>query len=496
MTATSGVGDALSGHVRAELEQWSPVLDELGELFVAAGHEISLVGGPVRDALLRRIDARHMDIDLTTSARPEETLAVLDGWADKIWEVGREFGTIACRRRDTIVEITTYRSEKYEPSSRKPSVSFGDSLEGDLVRRDFTVNAMAVKLPTWELVDPYGGAADAMKGVLATPAAAVESFDEDPLRMMRAARFVSVLGFEPNDDVVHAMVDLAERLEIVSVERIQVELVKLICGTYPRRGVELMVDTGIADVFLPEVPKMKETVDEHKRHKDVYEHSLTVMDQAVDLEDAPDASGENAVPGPDFVLRFAALMHDIAKPKTRKFTKGGGVTFHHHEVVGAKMTAKRMKALRFDSATTKSVTKLVELHLRFHGYGESAWTDSAVRRYVTDAGDMLSRLHKLTRADCTTRNRRKAAMLAKRYDGLEQRIAELSQQEELKAIRPDISGEDIMGLLGIKPGPLVGRAYKHMLALRMEQGPMERGEAEAELMRWWGQQPESEAAAE
>lgn len=485
-TPHDGVHAALVSHVQDALAPHRAILDDLGGRFADAGHDLWLVGGPVRDAVMGRqsVDA---DLDFTTSAHPDTICELIDGWADKVWEMGREFGTIGFRYKGRTLEVTTYRHETYDPDSRKPDVTFGDTLDGDLGRRDFTVNSIAVHVPRWELADPFGGLGDLMQQVLRTPAAAEQSFSDDPLRMMRAARFVSQLGFTVTDDVRQAMTDLAGRLSIVSAERVRAELEKLIVGANPRAGIELMVDTGMAEHVLPEVPAMRLEIDEHHRHKDVYEHSLTVLDQAVDLEAEPGCNDPTRVAGPSFVLRFAALMHDIGKPATRKHTSGGGVSFHHHEVVGAKMTAKRMKKLRFDSATTKAVARLVELHLRFHGYGDQAWTDSAVRRYVTDAGDLLPHLHALTRADCTTRNRRKAARLAARYDDLERRIADLAAQEELAAIRPDLDGRQIMEILGIPSGPLVGRAYKHLLAVRMEHGPQTHDEAVILLKKWWAE---------
>lgn len=453
-----------------------PVL-ALADLFAADGHEIALVGGPVRDAFLGI--APH-DFDLTTSARPEQSEEILKRWGGKTWDVGRQFGTVAAKKGPIEVEVTTYRTEEYEESSRKPSVTYGDTLEGDLSRRDFTVNAMAMRLPQMELVDPHHGLEDLADGFLKTPVTATQSFRDDPLRIMRAARFAAQMGIDVEYDVMQAMTEERERLKIVSAERIRAELERLIVSPYPRRGIELLVYTGVADIVLPEISGMVETVDEHGRHKDVYQHTLTVLDQAIDLETGPDGP----VPGPDFILRFAALMHDIGKPNTRAF-HGSKVTFHHHEIVGAKMTRKRMKELRFDSATTKAVTDLVAGHLRFHGYGESTWTDSAVRRYVTDAGDQLERLNRLTRADCTTRNRRKAQQLSAAYDDLEQRIAELREKEELDSIRPDLDGEQIMQILGLKPSREVGEAYKYLLQLRMDEGPLGEDEAEKRLREWW-----------
>lgn len=460
--------------VAAELDRIAPVIDELGRRFTAAGHEIALVGGPVRDAMLGR---RHNDLDLTTSARPEETERLLKGWADAIWDMGRAFGTIGCRHGDWQVEITTYRSEAYDPSSRKPDVDFGDNLEGDLGRRDFTVNAMAVQLPSRELVDPYAGVVDLAHRVLRTPGRPEDSFSDDPLRMMRAARFAAQLGFAVAPEVVAAMRDMASRIEIISAERVRDELVKLVCAPYPRRGLTLLVETGLAELVLPELPALALERDEHHRHKDVYEHTLTVLEQAIDLED-------DRLGGPDFVSRFAALMHDVGKPRTRRFLDDGTVTFHHHDVVGAKMTRKRMKALRFSNDQIDAVSQLVELHLRFHGYGSGEWTDSAVRRYVRDAGDQLARLHVLTRADCTTRNKRKADRLRRTYDDLEARIARLAEQEELDSLRPDLDGNQIMEVLGIGPGREVGEAYKHLLELRMDNGPMSEDDARAALLAW------------
>lgn len=451
---------------------------DLGRAFTAAGHEIALVGGPVRDAFL---GVPSNDLDFATSAHPDETERILAAWADAHWDVGRDFGTIGARKGDTVVEVTTYRSESYDLDSRKPQVAYGTTLEGDLTRRDFTVNAMAVRLPAMEFVDPTGGLDDLAGQLLRTPATAEQSFDDDPLRIMRAARFTAQLGFEVDADVLRAMTAMASRLAIVSAERIRAELERLVTSLWPRRGIELMVYTGVADVVLPELATLQETVDEHRRHKDVYEHTLTVLDQAISLETGPDGP----VPGPDFVLRFAALMHDIGKPATRRFEPGGSVSFHHHELVGARMTKARMRALRFDNQTTRDVARLVELHLRFHGYGEAKWTDSAVRRYVTDAGPLLERLHRLTRADSTTRNQRKAMRLAAAYDDLEDRIAELRDQEELKAIRPDLDGAAIMEILGVPPGPLVGEAYRHLLDIRMEEGPIGPEAARERLLDWW-----------
>ncbi|MQA86463.1 MAG: CCA tRNA nucleotidyltransferase [Streptosporangiales bacterium] len=452
----------------------SPVADSLARRFQRKGHELALVGGSVRDALLDRLGN---DLDLTTDARPQEVLDIAEGWADAVWTVGIDFGTVGLRKDDYQLEITTYRSEKYDPASRKPNVQYGKSLAGDLARRDFTVNAMAIRLPEHEFVDPHDGLRDLVSRVLRTPAPAEELFDDDPLRMMRAARFAAQLGFEVAPEVTAAIRAMAARIQIVSAERVRDELVKLVCGPWPRRGVTLMVDTGMADHMLPEIPKLRLELDEHHRHKDVYEHSLTVLDQAIMLE------RRRGFP-PDLVLRLAALLHDIGKPKTRSFEPDGRVTFHHHEVVGAAMTRQRLSALRFAKDVVADVSRLVELHLRFHGYGRGEWTDSAVRRYVRDAGDLLPRLHLLTRADCTTRNRRKAEALARAYDHLERRIARLEKEEELAKIRPELDGNQIMEILGIEQGPLVGKAYRYLLELRIERGPLGFDAVRDELLRW------------
>ncbi|MBW8803134.1 MAG: CCA tRNA nucleotidyltransferase [Catenulispora sp. 13_1_20CM_3_70_7] len=461
-----------------ELLRVAPVVGELAGRFAAAGHTLALVGGPVRDALLGRLSD---DLDFTTDARPEQVLKLVQGWAEAVWDVGIAFGTVGAQKSGAKLEITTFRSEAYDRDSRKPEVAYGDSIEDDLLRRDFTVNAMAVRLTAdpakFEFVDPYGGLRDLDEGVLRTPGTPQMSFSDDPLRMMRAARFAAQLGFDVAPEVRQAMTDMGERLGIVSAERVQVELSKLVLAARPRLGLTLMVDTGLAEYALPELPKLRLEIDEHHRHKDVYEHTLVVLERAIALE----------TEGPDLILRLAALLHDIGKPKTRRFEPGGGVSFHHHEVVGAHMTAARLRKLKYSKEIIDDTSRLVELHLRFHGYGEAEWTDSAVRRYVRDAGHLLERLHKLTRSDCTTRNRRRALVLEHAYDDLERRIAELREQEELDSIRPDLDGNEIMAILGIKPGPEVGAAYKHMLELRMEHGPLDHDTAVAELRSWWAQ---------
>ena len=455
-----------------------PLLEDLGSRFARAGHRLALVGGPVRDALLGRDS---LDLDFTTDARPEQTVPLLRSWGDSYWEIGREFGTIGARKGEHVVEVTTFRSDSYDVASRKPEVQFGDTLEGDLLRRDFTVNAMALELPALTFVDPHGGLTDLAAGRLRTPGTPELSFGDDPLRMMRAARFAAQLGFTPVPEAIAAMTAMAERISIVSAERVRAELEKLLLAADPRAGLELLVNTGLAAIVLPELPALKLEIDEHHRHKDVYEHSLIVLEQAIALEDGPDGP----VPGPDLVLRLAAILHDIGKPATRRFEGGGGVSFHHHEMVGAKLTAKRLKALRFDKDTIAQVSKLVELHLRFHGYGDGAWTDSAVRRYVADAGPLLDRLHKLTRSDCTTRNKRKAARLAGAYDDLEHRIERLRGEEELDAVRPDLDGNQIMQILGIPAGRDVGLAWKFLKELRLDRGPIGYDVAREELLRWW-----------
>ena len=466
-----------------ELVDLSPVLTRLGERFVAAGYEAHLVGGSVRDALLAANSgaAPSGDLDVTTSARPEQVLALLRGWAGSTWNTGIEFGTVGAEVDGVRLEITTFRADRYDRQSRNPEVAWGDSLTDDLARRDFTVNAMAVSLgPDRTVTDPFGGLGDLLARRLRTPAAAVESFADDPLRMLRAVRFVAQLGLEPVPEVVEAMTSLAPDLARITPERVQVEFAKTLLQDRPRAALELFVATGLADVVLPELSALRMEIDEHHQHKDVYAHSLTVLERAILLEKADAQS-----PSPDLVLRLAALLHDIGKPATRRHEPGGRVSFHHHEVVGAKLVRKRLTALRFSKEVTEAVARLTFLHLRFHGYGRGEWTDSAVRRYVTDAGDLLPRLHKLVRSDCTTRNKRRAAALSATYDSLEARICELVQREDLARVRPDLDGNAIMEILGIGPGPEVGQAWRFLKDLRMERGPLEPAEAEAELRAWW-----------
>lgn len=466
-----------SNRILSALGESTDLLKELGEKFSKNGFEISLVGGPVRDAVLGKVVK---DLDLTTNAKPDEIQKCLKGWADSIWDVGIKFGTVGAKVKDYVFEITTYRTEQYEDTSRKPSVEFGKTLEEDLARRDFTINAMALRLPNFELVDIYNGLTDLNNKILRTPLDAQISFSEDPLRMLRAARFMSKLDLKPQADLVEAMKILSDRLKIVSMERINDEFNKLLLTDKPRPGIELLVETGVAEHFLPELPALKLEIDEHHHHKDVYQHSLTVLDQVIDLETKHQPQIEA-----DLVLRIAALLHDIGKPKTRKFEGEGRVSFHHHEVVGARLAKKRLEKLRYSNEIIEQVCLLIELHLRFHGYGDGKWTDSAVRRYVRDAEEQLIRLHKLTRADCTTRNDAKAEKLRNAYNDLEQRIIELSKQEELKSMRPELDGAEIMKVLNIKPGPEVGKAYQFLLDLRLDKGIIGLEKATEELKTWW-----------
>lgn len=471
--------DAAAQLAITTLTKQAPAASELAKLFKVAGFKLALVGGPVRDAILGRLGN---DLDFTTDAHPKDSEKILNKWADSVWDIGAAFGTVAGKKDEITVEITTYRSESYDPTSRKPDVEFGKSIEADLARRDFTINAMALELTTDEptFIDLFNGVVDLQKKIIKTPGKPEDSFSDDPLRMMRAARFMSQLNFEVDQSVLVAIKNMAARLEIISAERIRDEFIKIMMSPSPRLGITLLVETGLADYFLPEVPKLKLEIDEHHHHKDVYEHSLTVLEQAIALEDR--------LAGPNLTLRLAALLHDIGKPKTKQLIAGGGVTFHHHEVVGARMSKERMKKLRFDNHIINDVSQLVFLHLRFHGYGSGEWTDSAVRRYVRDAGELLTHLHLLTRADCTTRNKKKAEGLARTYDQLEERIQLLMQQEELNKIRPDLSGEQIMEILGIKPSPTVGKAYDFLLELRLEDGPLGEEKAKKALLTWWKEQ--------
>ena len=475
---SNALGAAGELAIRSLIER-APLASSLAQAFKAKGFTLALVGGPVRDAILGRLGN---DLDFTTNAHPLETKKILQSWADNVWDTGIAFGTVAGKRGDTTVEVTTYRTENYDPDSRKPEVEYGDSIDGDLSRRDFTVNSMALELTGEkpEFIDPFNGLQDLAAKILRTPVRPGDSFNDDPLRMMRAARFASQLNFEIAPEVLSSMKDLAHRISIISAERVRDEFTKIMMSANPRIGITLLVDSGLADIVLPEIPKLRLEVDEHHHHKDVYEHSITVLEQAIEHEDR--------LGGPNLVIRLAALLHDIGKPKTRAFIEGGGVSFHHHEVVGARLVKKRLQALRFDNETIDAVELLTMLHLRFHGYGEGEWTDSAVRRYVRDAGELLTHLHLLTRADCTTRNKKKAEGLARTYDQLEERIELLMQQEELNKIRPDLSGEQIMEILGIKPSPTVGKAYDFLLELRLEHGPLGEEKAKQALLTWWREQ--------
>jgi len=471
--------DAATELAISTLTKHAPQTNTLAAAFKAAGFKLALVGGPVRDVILGRLGN---DLDFTTNAKPKDCEKILNKWADSVWDVGAAFGTIAGKKGEVSVEITTYRSESYKADSRKPTVEFGDNIEADLSRRDFTINAMALELTTEKptFIDLFNGVADLQNKLIKTPGKPENSFSDDPLRMMRAARFMSQLDFTVDPSVIAAMKSMAKRLEIISAERIRDEFIKTVMGQKPKLGITLLVETGLADIFLPEVPKLKLEIDEHHHHKDVYEHSLTVLEQAIALEER--------LGGPNLTLRLAALLHDIGKPKTRQLIAGSGVSFHHHEVVGARMCKERLRTLRFDNHLINDVSKLVFLHLRFHGYGSGEWSDSAVRRYVRDAGELLTHLHLLTRADCTTRNKKKADLLAKTYDELEERIEVLMQQEELNKIRPDLTGEQIMQILNLKPSPAVGKAYDFLLELRLENGPMGEEKAKQELLNWWQQQ--------
>ena len=471
----SALGAAGELAIRSLIEK-APLASSLAQAFSAKGYTLALVGGPVRDAILGRLGN---DLDFTTNAKPEESKKILHGWAEHVWDTGIAFGTVAGKLGDTTVEVTTYRSDVYEKDSRKPEVSYGETIEGDLSRRDFRVNSMALELTGSkpEFIDPFDGLSDLTKKILQTPGKPEDSFSDDPLRMLRAARFASQLNFEIAPNVLVAMKEMASRLSIISAERIRDELSKILMSQNPRLGITILVDTGLAEIVLPEIPKLRLEVDEHHHHKDVYEHSITVLEQAIEHEDR--------LGGPNLVIRLAALLHDIGKPKTRNLIEGGGVSFHHHEVVGARLAKKRLQELRFDGHTVEEVETLIALHLRFHGYGDGEWSDSAVRRYVRDAGDLLVHLHVLTRADCTTRNKTKAARLAATYDSLEARIAVLMEQEELSKIRPDLDGAQVMEILDLKPSRAVGQAMDFLMELRLERGQLGAEVAREELLKWW-----------
>jgi poly(A) polymerase len=444
---------------------------DLSDRFRAAGHTLYLVGGSVRDAIVSEptgaTGPERDDLDFTTDARPDAIEDVVRGWADAVWTQGKRFGTIGCLHRGQKYEITTHRAEAYRPDSRKPEVAFGDRIEDDLARRDFTINAMALELPNLELIDPFDGLVDLAAHRLRTPLDPEVSFADDPLRMLRAARFVAKLDLEPAPDLVEAVRTGHHRLSIVSAERIRDELDKMVMVRVPSVALWFVVRTGLAEEFLPELPGLALEQDPVHRHKDVLAHTLAVVDKT----------------SPDRLLRLAALFHDVGKPKTRAFVDGG-VTFHHHEVVGARMTRHRLQALRYPNDEVEVVTELVNLHLRFHTY-RLGWSDRAVRRYVRDAGPLLDQLNELTRCDCTTRNANKARALGRRMDELEARIADLRQQEELDSIRPDLDGSQVMEELGLAPGRDVGRALAYLLELRMDEGPLGEEEARARLRDWW-----------
>ncbi len=460
-------------------QRFAPVLQELAPLaavFTAAGKRAYLVGGSVRDLMLDRSTA-NFDFDLTTDARPDEVKTLVGGWADAVWSPGERFGTIACRKGDRTYEITTHRAEAYSPDSRKPDVQFADDVTTDLSRRDFTVNAMALEITsnTPTLVDPFGGMTDLMTKVLRTPLSPTISFNDDPLRMMRAARFIATLSLEPVAELVDAVKELRDRLEIVSAERIRNELDRLIVTEHPTLGLWFLVETGLADKFFPELPAMRLEQDPIHRHKDVLTHTFAVVENV-----RPDASDDF-----DFrITRLAALFHDIGKPKTRAYNEGKGVSFHHHEVVGARMSRQRLKALKYSTEDVEAITELVALHLRFHTY-QMGWSDSAVRRYVRDAGGLLNELNVLTRCDCTTRNEKKALMLSRRMDDLENRIAELAKKEELAALRPEMDGQQVMDHLGISPGRDVGKALDFLMEIRLEEGLLGDDVIRRRLDDWW-----------
>ena len=473
-------------------DRFAAVLDELAPIaarFREAGHRLYIVGGSVRDLMIGRVDpaSPEFDIDLTTDARPEAIKACVNGWADAVWNQGEKFGTVGARSGQRTYEITTFRAESYTDDSRKPHVVFADDVETDLSRRDFTVNAMALEVTgdgTPTLVDPFDGARDLMSGVLRTPLGPEVSFSDDPLRMLRAARFLAGLGLEPTDELVAAVRAMAPRLEIVSAERIRDEFDKLITLDHPTAGLWFLVETGLADQFLPELPAMRLEHDPIHRHKDVLTHTFAVIENV-----RPPAEQADDRPDFDFrIVRLAALFHDIGKPRTRGYAEGKGTTFHHHDAVGARMTKKRMTELRYSNDDVAAVVELVALHLRFHTY-RLGWSDSAVRRYVRDAGDLLHELNVLTRCDCTTRNEKKARTLSRRMDELEERITELAAAEELAALRPELDGGEVMAHLGVTPGPIVGRALEHLLEIRLEEGLLGDAEIRARLDVWFaGQQ--------
>jgi poly(A) polymerase len=477
------VHDAPTSNLRSVIPpRFEPVLAELrplGAMFSSASFRLYLVGGMVRDLLLDRATDQ-LDFDLTTDATPPQIKELLSGWAEAVWTAGERFGTISCQKNGRTYEITTHRAEAYSPDSRKPEVQFSLDINTDLSRRDFTVNAMALEVTAEQpvLVDPFGGATDLIARVLRTPLSPTESFSDDPLRMMRAARFISTLKLEPVAELVEAVKSMHERLKIVSPERIRNELDRLMVTEFPSLGLWFLVDTGLAAHFFPELPAMKLEQDPIHRHKDVLTHTFAVVENVQ----------PNAAPDFDFrITRLAALFHDIGKPKTRSFKDGKGVTFHHHEVVGARMSRDRLKALRYSSEDVHAITELVALHLRFHTY-QMGWTDAAVRRYVRDAGKYLAELNVLTRCDCTTRNEKKALTLAKRMDELEARIEELAKEEEIAAMRPELDGAAVMKHLQLQPGREVGAALEFLMEVRLEEGLLGEDEIKLRLDQWWARQ--------
>jgi poly(A) polymerase len=463
-------------------ERFAPVLAELAPLaerFREANARLYLVGGTVRDLLLDRATGE-LDFDLTTDALPEQTKKLVSGWADAVWTAGERFGTISLQKDGRTYEITTHRAEAYSPDSRKPDVQFSLDIGTDLSRRDFTVNAMALEITADapDLVDPFGGVADLLSKTLRTPLSPSESFSDDPLRMMRAARFMSALQLQPVPELVDAVRAMHERLTIISAERVRNELDRLMVTDHPSLGLWFLVDTGLAEHFFPELPAMKLEQDPIHRHKDVLTHTFAVVENV----------RRDAAPQFDFrITRLAALFHDIGKPKTRAFADGKGVTFHHHEVVGARMAKKRLLAMRYSTQDVEAITELVALHLRFHTY-QMGWSDSAVRRYVRDAGPLLTELNVLTRCDCTTRNEKKALMLSKRMDELEERIAELAKNEELAALRPEMDGAQVMEHLSLSPGRQVGAALNFLMDIRLDEGELGAEEIRNRLDVWWAAQ--------
>jgi poly(A) polymerase len=470
--------------------RFAPILAEMEPLaarFRAAGHRLYLVGGTVRDLLMATgdgpIDPSAMDFDATTTARPDEIKKIVADIADALWTQGERFGTIGLKIGERVYEITTHRAEAYSPDSRKPEVSYADDIHMDLSRRDFTINAMALELTsdTPTLVDPFGGAADLLTRNLRTPLSAEESFSDDPLRMLRAARFVSQLEVTPDPSIITAVTAMADRLSIVSAERVRVEFDKLMTTKRPSFGLWFLIDTGLVDHFLPELKLMRLEQDPIHRHKDVLTHTIAVVENV--QSDLPREF--------DFrITRLAALYHDIGKPRTRGFKEGKGVTFHHHEVVGARMTRERMKQMKYPNEDIAAVSELVAISGRFHTY-QMGWTDSAVRRYVRDAGEYLNELNVLVRCDCTTRNEKKAKILARRMDEMEDRIAEVSAREELASLRPELDGQRVMELLNVPAGPAVGAAMEFLMDIRLEDGLLGEDVIIERLKKWWSENSET-----